>query len=247
MNKRALIASIGLFGVGFGLSHRHLARLELEAQGGERARVVVAATPLAAGSLAQAQSLATRSVPAAFRSERGVLVADYEQLIGRRLRVALPADEPILWTDLEDEEDRRARVAERIAAGHRAFVLRPGSADAIGLIEPGDHVDILFTARDGSRSATLLQSVSVIAVGRRVNRHAPSEYRAYGAPSLTLSVPVAEAQLLTQAQQDGHLRVSLRNPEDLARTDGVGDTSAADVQARLTRSERLTRGTHHGR
>lgn len=252
MKRRALIASLLLFGTGFGLSRHHVAQLELKAQGGERAAIVVTAAPLPAGALTEVKSLATRTVPAAFRSGRAVLAAEYEQLIGRRLRVALPADEPLLWTDLEDDRDPSELVAKRIPAGHRAFVLRPGPADPIGLVQPGDHVDILFTARDGSRSATLLQSVSVIAVGRRVSRHAPVEYRGYGDPSLTLSVAMHEAQLLTQAQQEGNLRVSLRNPEDLARTDGVAETSAADLQARLTRSQQTGsqqtgRGARRGR
>jgi pilus assembly protein CpaB len=243
MRRRALAFSAVLFIVGFGLSERYLSQAQEAASGGESTALVVTARALPAGSVLDAKMLVERNVPASFVSARAVKAAAHTNALKRKLRDALPADEPLLWTDLEPAEDAAA-VASAIPAGQRAFVMQPQVQSA--LIQPGDHVDVIFTPEDQSRSTTLLQAVPVLAVGNRTERGAVADKRNNRPQGVTLSVTMEQVQLLTQAEHDGTLRLSLRNPGDLVRTDGVVETRAKDVDSTNRGMSSRTGRVNHG-
>lgn len=73
-------------------------------QGGEEMVVVVAARGIAAGMLISRVDLAKNPIIARNLPEAPVLVAEANQLIGKKLRKAVRRGEPLSWNDVEMEE-----------------------------------------------------------------------------------------------------------------------------------------------
>jgi pilus assembly protein CpaB len=101
-----------------------------------------------------------------------------------------------------------------------------------GLLTPGDRVDLLGTFPVSSKeelipdasgggsvgyvTMTLLQNVTLLAVGQQLSSvSAQQDGRRNNYSTVTLSVTVDEAELLTIAQTRGKLMLLLRNREDI--------------------------------
>ncbi|MEO0602774.1 MAG: Flp pilus assembly protein CpaB, partial [Myxococcota bacterium] len=106
-------------------------------------------------------------------------------------------------------------ISALVPPGFRAMSLDLTSADQVsGLVEPGDHVDILVSLFDAERAAStfpVLQNVLVLAVeaggvDMPLGTSAPRS-------QLTVLTTPEDANRLTHALQVGHPRLVLR-PED---------------------------------
>ena len=90
-----------------------------------------------------------------------------------------------------------------------------------GLIQPGSHVDVLFT-RPGSMAeaitSTILQNVKVISTGRIVAVGQTVDPRAPKSPTVTLEMNPEDTQKLELAKSQGKISLSLRNPLDTAQS-----------------------------
>jgi pilus assembly protein CpaB len=118
-----------------------------------------------------------------------------------------------------------------------------------GLIQPGSHVDVLFT-RPGSMAeaitSTILQNVRVLAIGRTLavaaSTTAPDAKAPPKASAATLIVTPAEAQKLELAKNEGKISLTLRNPQDTGNAEAGGPvtTEVLDpvISARLARARR---------
>ena len=86
-----------------------------------------------------------------------------------------------------------------------------------GLIQPGAHVDVLFT-RPGTMTealtSTILQNARVLAVGRQTQAGQIPDPKATKMPVATLIVTPEDAQKLELAKNQGKISLSLRNPLD---------------------------------
>ncbi|EWM40273.1 SAF-like family protein [Bordetella holmesii 70147] len=76
---------------------------------------VVAWADLPAGHVLQVEDLAQRDIPTAWASVQSLGPDDLEDVIGSRLRIAVPAGQPILRADLEDEQPA---TSARLAAAN---------------------------------------------------------------------------------------------------------------------------------
>jgi hypothetical protein len=115
-------------------------------------------------------------------------------------------------------------LAALVPAGMRAIAVRVSDATVghPGLIVPKNRVDVLFTPHDpdpdapsGGRTTTVLQNVEILAVERR--RSAGREGQR-GLRSVTLLVTPEQAAKLDRTQDEGVIRLSLRNPKDVEPT-----------------------------
>jgi len=109
-----------------------------------------------------------------------------------------------------------------IPPGMRAVSVRVNEVVSVaGFVQPGTLVDVLLTGNPtgGSeqQTTTVLENVSVIASGSRLERNANGENSS--APVITLLVSPEDAQRLTLASQQGRIQLSLRNPLDTQQTD----------------------------
>ena len=190
--------------------------------------VLVAAQDLPAGSILDASMLARRTVPSRFAPRSALGPEGLARAAGARLAQPLEAGDPIRPSMFASAAT--GTLAERLAKGHRALTIQvDDTRSQSGLIVPGDHIDLLQAVeivRSGERGVvvrTLLESVPVLATGRRadaVNVTASAESPSLAAPpgydTLTLRVTPQDAQRISIAEREGELLVTLRAPGDLA-------------------------------
>jgi pilus assembly protein CpaB len=212
----ALLAAAGL--------ELYMRAFEARVAGGEAIGVLITTRDLRVGELLTAESLSERTIPEAYLDRRHVRSADKRRVLGTRLEVAQSAGGSLLWSDLSGAAARTPSLAAAITVGMRALTLDHASGTFSGLLEPGDHVDVLAPNGAGSY-ARVLENLVVLAVGQRLaprqrtaaDHTGPGEAReAREAPDadVTLRVTPEQADLLANAVRRGAPRLALRNPGD---------------------------------
>lgn len=197
------------------------------------ATVVVAARDLPAMTVLEESCLVTRKVAPSL-APAGAF-GDPLQVIGKVLTQQVASGEA--FTARSFVADGSAmRLAAALPEGRRAVTLALNDAlSAEGLLYPGCLVDVLATMRmptdagDQPVTLTLLQGVSVLAVGgRTIVSPAPAEdpkveeVRSRDRPAVTLLVDARQAEQLKLAMEEGSVSLVLRNPHDLARPAAPG-------------------------
>lgn len=178
--------------------------------------IVVAASPIAAGSTFSLENLAKKSIPSDGTTRRNVPAPDFELVLGARAKVDISGGDPVLWTDVEEPFDVD-QFSLLIPKGRRAITVDADTkASFSGLIRPGDHVDILRETSDGKGSYPFLFDLPVIAVDRHFLPPSREE-EGKEIATLTMSVTTSEAALLSAAAREGKVSWLLRNPADRGR------------------------------
>jgi pilus assembly protein CpaB len=164
---------------------------------------------------------------------------------GRVVMVPMNTNEPMLQGKLSDTTTVEG-VASTIEQGYRAVSVQVTDVTGVaGLIQPGSHVDVLFT-RPGSMAeattSTILQNVRVISTGRSIQAGQVVDPRAPKSPTVTLVLTPEDAQKLELAKNEGRIGLSLRNPLDVNRDASTEPltTEVLDpmISARLARARR---------
>ena len=115
--------------------------------------------------------------------------------------------------------------SSRVKPGIRALTISVDEINSIsGMLQPGDRIDLLLTARPPSASGhgeaehdatvPLLQNLLVMATGRQVRPGANDNGDDRSFSSVTVEVTPSQAQRLIVAQRAGRLTAVLRNPDD---------------------------------
>ena len=175
-----------------------------------------------------------------------------DDVVGTAVRVPIDAGTPVLFTDLV-HPGARGFLSLILSPGMRAVSvnIEPATRDA-GLIDPGDRVDVIFTASapstdsfevsdllagaDGARlSRTLLEDVRVLAINRTVRPPAvggeePAD-RSQEITTATLEVSPAQAPVLVHAHQEGVLALTVRAAR--SAPDPASRPSAVHIQELL--------------
>jgi pilus assembly protein CpaB len=139
----------------------------------------------------------------------------------RVLMMPLNTNQPVLQGMLSEPTTMEG-VASTIDRGYRAVSVQVTDVSGVaGLIQPGSHVDVIFT-QPGSMveaaTSTILQNVKVISTGRTVAIGQTVDPRAPKSPTVTLVLLPADAQKLELAKSQGKISLSLRNPLDTAQS-----------------------------
>ncbi len=215
-----------------GLAHLYFMRLEAEVSGGAKIPILIAAEDVPAGGLLTESALAVREIPRAYVEGRSVPSVELKNVLGAHVASGLRAGETLLWTDLSKFSGRARVLSGLVDGGMRGVAIDGRDADFDGLLRPGDRVDVLCTTGDGAESpgatVTLLQNILVLSVGGSIDRANKTDNARWRA-GVVLGATVEQAQLLTQAEQRGHLSLTLRNQDDIAVVDGLGESTAKDV------------------
>jgi pilus assembly protein CpaB len=163
----------------------------------------------------------------------------------RVLMMPLNTNQPVLQGMLSEPTTMEG-VASTIDRGYRAVSVQVTDVSGVaGLIQPGSHVDVIFT-QPGSMveaaTSTILQNVKVISTGRTVAIGQAVDPRAPKSPTVTLVLLPADAQKLELAKSQGKISLSLRNPLDSAqsaKTDPVtAEVLDPTIGNRLARARR---------
>jgi pilus assembly protein CpaB len=218
--------------------------------------VLVAARPIAAGSLLRAEDIRWKRVAAATVAEGTILQgqAAESDLFGAVARRDFAPGEALIAGQIIKPTES-GFLAAVLAPGSRAVSIEVGTAESeSGLISPGDYVDILLTQNfddqaiaraSKSVSETVLQNLRVVAVGQTISaaeRPAPGQTRvgvseARVPKTVTLEVSENQAETLMVAMQIGKVQLALRSLEKPAQPQlglpNTDSTWASDVSPAL--------------
>jgi pilus assembly protein CpaB len=147
---------------------------------------------------------------------KGALVNEKEAL-NRVALYPISANAPLVNNGLSQLAGADG-IPATIEPGYRAVsVTITDTSGVAGLIQPGAHVDVLFT-RPGTMAeaitSTILQNVKVLAIGHSVQQNQVVDLKAPKVPVATLVVTPEDAQKLELAKNEGRISLSLRNPLD---------------------------------
>lgn len=246
------MASAALIVAGLVVLFLYQEEFRLERSGGPPVEVVMAAQEIPFGEPVRAEWLATKSLPRDYVEDRHILANRIRDLIGLPLAQRVRAGETIMRTDLSPLSDQQRTLSGDVPQGSRAITLIATQTSSFnGLLRPGDHVDVILTIGDplrseGWRNALLLENVTVLAVGRQLHEEETDEgrrgYRLGQTTSVTLEVTFVQGALLTQAQQDGRIQLTLRNGNDVSERGTRFELIAADFSEQARRERFLFRG-----
>jgi pilus assembly protein CpaB len=194
-------------------------------------RLAVAARDLPVGAVLAAEDIRLVDWPGE------VLPLGYsgsaEELVGRGLLTGVRTNEPLLSEKIADR-DGGGGMPILIPAGMRAVSVRVDEVVQVaGFVTAGTRVDVLVTLDGSEASATttrlILQNVSVLAAGQKVERDRD------GAPLtvsvITLLVSPEDAERLTLAATQGRIQLALRSMLDVAATNTAGARLSSLVQS----------------
>lgn len=161
---------------------------------------------------------------------KGSIIAE-KDAIGRVALFPVAANAPLIATGLSTQAGAEG-IPATIEPGYRAVSVTITDVSGVaGLVQPGSHVDVLFT-RPGTMSeaitSTILQNARVLAVGRQIQAGQVADPKAAKMPVATLVVTPEDAQKLELAKNQGKISLSLRNPLDHA-SDLTGQPVNTDI------------------
>ena len=170
-----------------------------------------------------------------------------DTLRGYAMRRPLSPGAPLTWSAIVGP-GQRGFLAAALRPGTRAVTIQLGKGTRhAGLVDPGDRVDVILTARlrlpDGAKTVftrTILEDVRVVAVDRRVeNADVPKKKKGETLKrteivTATLEVSPGQAGRLALGAHEGTLSVAVRSLAAAPRQDG---NRAVDLEQLMSSPE----------
>ena len=194
----------------------------------ERRSVIAAARALPVGTLLAEMDLTEMDIDADALQSAHILVDERmtpAALRGHAVREPVAAGTPLTWSAVVGP-GQRGFLAAALGPGTRAVTIRLGEGTRFaGLIDPGDRVDVILTAklrlRDGTDTVvarTILEDVRVVAVDRRVlsiveSTGGEEKVTRGEIVTATLEVSPEEANRLALGEREGTLALAVRSLE----------------------------------
>lgn len=228
MNRTLLILAGALIAAGIAFFYLYSDAYIEEETGGARVMIVVAAVDIEFGVPMQVAWLQLEPLPQAYVEDRHMRAADLRQLIGVPLAQSVRTGEAILRTDLSAVSDQQRTLSADIPHGMRALsITAQRESSHGGLLRPGDRVDVMLIVGDhrvpdSGRAMVIAQNLLVLSVGHTLesgwddSRNMPTNFFT---AQVSLEVNLLDAQRLTLARRQGHVRILLRNPNDASVVD----------------------------
>ncbi|MCP5112154.1 MAG: Flp pilus assembly protein CpaB [bacterium] len=189
----------------------------------EMTDLVVAVKPLSVGATVKPDDVKVVKVPTSQFPAGGM--SNVEEVVDRPVISNILLDEPVHQGRLAPRGSG-AGLAPVIPEGMRAVTLKVNEVVGVaGFVFPGMRVDVLVTGRppDGSdkMTTTFMQNILVLTAGQQLESDAQG--RAINARVVTLLVSPNQAELITLAEDEGRVRLVLRNGSDqkVAKTKGA--------------------------
>jgi len=220
-------------------------------QQARRTTILAAAHDLPIGQLIRKGDTKKISVLAS-EVPKGALLAEKDAL-NRAVLYPVSANSPLVSSSLSQLTGADG-IPATIEPGYRAAAVTISDVSGVaGLIQPGSHVDVLFT-RPGTMAeaitSTILQNVRVLAIGQKTQAGQVVDPKAPKVPVATLIVTPEQAQKLELAKNQGRISLSLRNPLDASEgVDGRPvSTEILDpaMRAKVAAAARLRNATDPG-
>lgn len=182
----------------------------------EMAPILVAMTDMDIGTKLDPKNVKLEEWPKAKIPEGALQSLD--KLEDRFARARLYKGEAILEFKLMGPNEGRD-TAIKIPRGMRAIPVRLELDTVIGLIQPGDKVDVMVFVRKTNEikqtaMVTILTDVTVFAVGADVERTTDKDGKQVEAKTVSLLVKQEQAEKLAMATELGKIRLTLRRPDE---------------------------------
>jgi pilus assembly protein CpaB len=147
-------------------------------------------------------------------------ISELSELEGRRPRTAIIEGEPILEGKLL-APGQVADPIQQIPKGMRLKTIAVNAEKGVGLLGPGDRVDVqLFVRKDArtgietAKAKIILQNIRVFAVDQTVQRSPDGSEEKAIAKTVSLMLTPEQSSKLSLAEQIGELSLIPRNPDD---------------------------------
>lgn len=193
--------------------------------------VVKASKLIPSGSELTHENTTMSKVPSQFLPPNPLLEKDLQIYLNTAVAVQIEPGAMVLTSDFSIAEVART-LSGKIPLAERAMSVAVDNVSGVsGLLRPGDRVDILGTfshlgkegeikdsqgkKQAGFVTMPLLQNVTLLATGQQISEVLDGQNRQRGYSTVTVSVTVEEAELLTITQTKGKLLFLLRNREDV--------------------------------
>ena len=218
----------------------------------ETKRMLLAARYLSVGTLLGEDDVVSDALEVGRIPAGAIPAKSGDDILGTAVRVPIDAGTPMRFTDLV-HPGARGFLSLILSPGMRAVSVNIGPATRhAGLIDPGDRVDVIFTASapstdlfetddflsapGGARlSRTVFEDLRVLAIDRTVRPPAvggeePPEQRQEIATA-TLEVSPAQAPVLVHANREGEIALAVRAAR--STPDPASSLSAVHIQELL--------------
>lgn len=183
----------------------------------EPVQVVVAVRDLYPGDPVDGSTMAVREIPREFVPSGAVTVSQYDAVSGLRLKIPVKEGTALISAFIAGMQGV-GTFSELLRPGERAVTVDASPLDsAEGLLQAGDHIDLLSVNEDSEafRMQKLLDNVTVLATGARTMTdigYGGAAGQAYS--SITVGVPVKDVAKMLKARSSGELAFLLRHPDD---------------------------------
>jgi pilus assembly protein CpaB len=233
MNVKAVVPLVVALGLGVVAAKMGKDMMAKGRQGEQTklVKLVVAKEDLSPGSTIKDTDVTVRDLPAASASPE--TFASPSDLVGRVVTGQVTKGQ-LVTSGLLARKGSLGGAQAMVPEGMRAVTLEVNEYSGVGgLLTPGSHVDVVQTIRgksddDGTVARTIVENLTVIAVGRRMSTltNANGETEPALAKSVTLLATPEEAEAIDLATHVGNPRLVLRNGSDLSVGNSKGVTVA---------------------
>ncbi|MEM6955302.1 MAG: Flp pilus assembly protein CpaB [Myxococcota bacterium] len=234
MNRTTLLAAVAIALLGAVLFAVRKRRYVDEVTGGEMIGVLRVVDDIESGEPIFHTQLRVEYRPAAYVERRHVGLEDALTVVGRRTATDVRAGSTLVWTDIargDESLDSDIPVSTTIPERRRAVTIKIESYAFSGLLNPGDRVDVFFTAIRGGggveTTVLLAQNVSIISdISRRTGN---DEGEKRWARSVTLSTTPEQATAIKHASREGEIAFAVRGRDDSRITEELPFITHADL------------------
>ena len=210
-------------------------------------RLLVAAHPLPAGTLARDDDFVAKPMPVSREGFPDTPEA-LASLRGSLIRKFIETGTLITVADALRPRDR-GFIASVLREGYRAVAVGVDPISGVaGLVWPGDHVDLLLTQDIGDKQGathralteTILSDVRVIAIDQEMGLGAPANSGTAGrlVRTVTLEVDPNQAQVISTGASMGKLSLSIRSAANTIPGRQLAPTYGSDVSPALASQDR---------
>lgn len=189
------------------------------AEPAERTEILVAATDLEQSRRLGVEDLEWRSWPKEALHE-GYITRDaqpeaIDEISGNLVRVSILAGEPVRREKVSASDN--GYLSALLSPGKRAVSVKiTAESTAGGFILPEDRVDVLHTVipdgKTGGVTRTVVTNVRVLAIDQQIT--APEANAVAAAKTATLELAPGQAEIVSAAEANGSLSLSLRSSAD---------------------------------
>ncbi|MGH7707591.1 MAG: Flp pilus assembly protein CpaB [Vulcanimicrobiaceae bacterium] len=185
--------------------------------------VVIASRDIPARAKITPDMLTTVKKPSTPGEQQAIqAIGNANDAVGDIALISLPAGTTITQTNVGKPAE--VGLAVRLKPGMRAVTIPVDHVkDVSGLIEPGDHVDVLASVQRGAEMSphtyAIIRDALVLAMDSDLeSTGATPPPDAPGANTVTLGISPSQSDLLTTADLNTTLRLALRSPNEPARS-----------------------------